>query len=668
MGETGPGVPVTSDDGGNERTTTLRASGDPRITRLSASAIGIGGAAGAIAFVLYHAIGLLTNAAFYGVLSATFVSPADNHLGLVVIVLPAIGGVIAGLLIRYGSPKIVGHGIPETMEAVVTTESRVEPKVGVLKAIASTATIGFGQPFGVEGPIIQTGGAFGSYIGQWLTVTPSERRILLATGAAAGMAAIFGTPISAVLLVVELLLFEFRVRSLIPIALGSAVGAGMHYLLISPEPLFPTPAYDAGSLAALPLFILLGLACGLFAVFVTRALYRTERIFRRLPIGQPWLPALGGVAVGLVGFFVPDILGVGYNVIDDVLVGRLAITLVLLLIGAKLLAWLLAMGSQTSGGTLAPLFLVGGAFGYGLGFGFDVIAPGSPVPGVFAVAAMAAVFGAAARAPLASSVFALEVTRDFNVVVPIFVTVFVAELLAEYLLPETIMTERLKERGYSIRHIYEYNPLRLARVRDVMSRPVVTVPAETTVLELHRRFQRPDDPMFRLKRVPAIEAGRVVGVVDREAVYRELIEHGHPERPSREIADRSFVTIAPEATAYAAYSTLILRKVPYLLVTDESGTLVGYVSRTNLLEASRRKAEEDFVLQEGYGSFFVRRWRARRGSRGSARAAPAAEPPPPAQDPRAPEGPGPRGAPPSTPVPADPTPMPPMGKPEEREP
>ena len=638
-------------------------TGDPRITRLSVSALAIGGLAGLIAFVLYHAIGLLTNAAFYGVLSAAFVSPAGNHLGLYVILIPALGGLVAGLLIRYGSPKIVGHGIPETMEAVVTRESRIEPKVGILKAVASVFTIGLGQPFGVEGPIIQTGGAFGSYVGQLLTVTPSERRILVATGAAAGMAAIFGTPISAVLLVVELLLFEFRVRSLIPIALGSAVGAGMHFLLISPQPLFPTPSYPVGSLAALPLFILLGIACGLLAVGVTRALYASERAFLRLPMGQPWLPVLGGLAVGILGFLVPDILGVGYNVIDDVLVGRLAITLVLLLIGAKLLAWLLAMGSQTSGGTLAPLFLVGGAFGYGIGYGFDLFAPGSPLPEVFAVAAMAAVFGAAARAPMASSVFALEVTRDFDVVVPIFVTVFVAELLAEYMLPETIMTERLKERGYAIRHIYEYNPLRLRRVREIMSDRVVTVSAHATVLELYRRFQLPGDPAFRLKRLPVLDGSKVVGMVDRERIYRELVDQGHPERPIREIADPNFVTIPPDATAYAAYSTLVLRKVPYLLVMDAHGSLLGYVSRTDLLEATRRKAEEDFVLQEGSGLARLRGWWAHRPSR-PPRSSPTPAPSPGSEKPTAsarpasaspPDAPGSSGAPVApAPAPEDP--------------
>ena len=610
--DSGRATPFASEAGTVERQTVVRDTGEPRITQLAISAALVGLAAGLIAFAIYHLIGLLTNLAFYGVVSAAFVPPTTDRLGFLVIVVPAIGGLAAGLLIKYGSPKIAGHGIPETMEAVLQDRSRVPPRVGVLKAVASSITIGLGGPFGAEGPIIQTGGSFGSWVGQLISLTPSERRILLGTGAAAGMAAIFGTPISAVLLVIELLLFEFRVRSIVPVAIGAAVGAGMHFLLISPTPLFPMPEYASGGVLALPLFVLLGVACGFLAVVTTRLLYASERLFRRLPLRQPWLPVLGGLAVGILGFLVPDVLGVGYNVIEGVLLGQLALTALLAVLGAKLLAWLLAMGSQTSGGTLAPLFLVGASFGFAIGAGFHALLPSSTVPEVFAVAAMAAVFGSAARAPLASSVFALEVTQNFMAVVPIFITVFVAELVGEYFLSDTIMTERLWQRGLEVRHIYEYNPLRQVRVGGIMSSPVRSIDSESTVLEAYRRLQLPDDPLFPYKRFPVVRDGRVIGMLTRERIFHTMLTEGHPESRVGEIADPAFPTISPERTGYQAWAQMTLRRTPYLLVLDASGRPAGILSRSDLMATHRHGVEDQFLLEEGDWQFFFRRRRAAR--------------------------------------------------------
>jgi len=245
----------------------------------------IGFAAGIIAFILYHLIGFLTNLFFYQKLDFSFASPQYNHLGLLVILVPAFGGLIAGLMIKYGSTRIIGHGIPEAIESVLLGKSKIEPKVGILKALSAAFTIGSGQPFGAEGPIIQTGGSFGSLIGQLISVTGSERRILLSCGAAAGMAATFGTPISAVFLVIELLLFEFRVKSLVPVAIASAIGAWMHIYLISPKPLFSTPIYSFGGLNTLPFYVALGLLSGLTGSALSRGLYKTEDLFRKLPLG-----------------------------------------------------------------------------------------------------------------------------------------------------------------------------------------------------------------------------------------------------------------------------------------------------------------------------------------------------------------------------------------------
>ena len=589
---------------------------ESRIGLLTPVAVGIGFVAGGIAFVLYHLIGLFTNLFYYQDFSFSFVSPSNTHLGWIIVVIPVIGGLVAGLMIKYGSTKIIGHGIPETMESILLNSSIVEPKVGILKALSASFTIGSGQPFGAEGPIIQTGGAFGSFVGQLVDLTGSERKILLASGAAAGMAATFGTPISAVLLVVELLLFEFRVKSLVPVGVASAIGGLMHVLLISPKPLFVTPAYSLqlspSGLAALPFFAVLGLLCGVAGSGLSRALYKSEDIFRRLPLGQPWLPMIGGLATGVIGLAVPQILGVGYNTITDILNGRVVIELAAIIIVAKAAAWIFAMGSQTSGGTLAPLFMVGSALGYV--YGVAIVGAFSAlglVPGIFAVAGLTAVFGTASRAPLASFVFALEVTQDFQVVIPIMITMLVAELVGEYLMEETIMTERLARRKLRVRNLYEYNPLRQLRVSQIMSTPLVTVDPKRKMLDVYKLMNQPGHEYWRRKRVVVSGGdGKACGIVERESLHQaiahlESLENSQ-EATVGEICSKSFGTIREDEMAYEAMVLMTLNDLPGLVVVDRTDKAVGYVSRGDLIRAQKKKIFDEAVIQRAPLAFWRR--------------------------------------------------------------
>lgn len=581
---------------------------ESRIGFLTLLSVLIGFAGGLIAFALYHFIGFLTNVFYYQRISFSFVSPAGSTLGPIIILIPVLGGLVAGLLIKYGSPKIIGHGIPETMESVLTESSVVHPKVGVLKALSASFTIGSGQPFGAEGPIIQTGGAFGSFIGQLVDITGSERRILLASGAAAGMAATFGTPISAVLLAVELLLFEFRVKSLVPVGIASAIGGLMHLLLISPAPLFATPQFELpismGSVASLLLFAILGVICGVVGSGMSKALYKSEDLFRRLPIGQPWLPMIGGLGVGLIGFVVPQVLGVGYGTISDILNGRIVVELAILIMVAKAAAWIFAMGSQTSGGTLAPLFMVGSALGfvYGSALSF-VISPLGLVPEIFAIAGLAAVFGTASRAPIASFVFALEVTRDFQVAIPVMVTILCAELVGEYLMDETIMTERLARRDLRVRNLYEYNPLRQIRTSKVMSSPPTTVREDENVLDVYKLAKQPGHDYWKRKRLIVVSPeGRIVGTVDRDALFAEVtrIETGGGDQEEKigKIASRSLSTIKESEMAYEALVLMSLKDTTYLVVVDGEDRPVGYVSRGDLFRAQKKKILDETIIQK----------------------------------------------------------------------
>jgi H+/Cl- antiporter ClcA len=571
---------------------------EARIGLLTLIAGIIGIAAGIIAFILYHLIGFITNLLFYQKIDFSFASPQYNHLGLAVILVPAFGGLIAGLMIKYGSTRIIGHGIPEAIESVLLGKSKIEPRVGLLKALSAAVTIGSGQPFGAEGPIIQTGGAFGSLIGQLISVTGSERRILLSCGAAAGMAATFGTPVSAVFLVIELLLFEFRVKSLVPVAIASAIGAWMHIYLISPRPLFSTPVYNFGGLNTLPFYVVLGILSGILGSALSRGLYRTEDLFRKLPLTQPWLPTLGGLTVGIIGFLVPQILGVGYDVITSIIDSKITWELAALILVAKAIAWVLSMGSQTSGGTLAPLFTIGSALGLLFGTGVVQAFPAlGVVPGVFAIAAMAAVFGTASRAPFTSIVFALEVTEAYQGVLPVVVTVVIAELVGEYLMTDSIMTEKLTRRGMRVRHIYEFNPLRQTRVSKIMS-PLVSVDADERVINVFKSVNQPDHEFAKKKRLVVLKDGIAVGVADRSRLY-EGASKADREMTMMQVASKNFLTINQDEFGFEALRIMTLNDAPFLIVVDENGEAVGYVSRGDMIKAQKEKIADDTIIEKG---------------------------------------------------------------------
>ncbi len=581
--------------------------------------VGIGIAAGFIAYLLYNLIGLLTNLFYYQRLSTSFVSPAGNSLGALAIIIPVFGGLVAGLMIKYGSPKIVGHGIPESMESVLISRSKIEPKVGILKALSAAVTIGSGQPFGAEGPIIQTGGAFGSFVGQIIPMTGSERKILLASGAAAGMAAIFGTPLSAIILVIELLLFEFRVKSLVPVAVAAAIGGWMHFILISPTPLFQTPAYNFGSgvfqgLQLFPLFIVLGVISGVAGSALSQGLYKGEDMFRKIRLGQPWLPAIGGLCVGIIGFFVPQILGVGYNIIREILSGTLSgvypiLALLIMIAAAKAAAWLLSMASQTSGGTLAPLFMIGSAMGFVYGLGMRFIFPSLFVgtgliggvgisPAIFAIAAMGAVFGTAARAPFASIVFTLEVTGAYQGVLPVIVTVVIAELVGEYLMEDSIMTEKLARRGLRIRNIYEYNPLRQIRVSQLMSKPISYVEANQNVLSVYKLLGDRNHEFWGRKRLVVLKDGKIYGIVDRNQIY-DAASRADPELTIEKICSRALFTVREDELGYEALRIMTLNDVSFLVAVDKQDLPVGYISRGDLTRAQKHKIEDETLVERG---------------------------------------------------------------------
>ncbi|MBZ5856983.1 chloride channel protein [Flavihumibacter profundi] len=425
---------------------------------------------GLIAKLLVSLIALITNFAFFGRFSIESSSPAGNHLGWFVIFIPVAGSLLVGLMARFGSKAIRGHGIPEAMEKIILEDSKIPPVITFLKPLSAAISIGTGGPFGAEGPIIATGGALGSLTGQAMHISPAERKIILTAGACAGMSAIFGSPLAAVLLAIELLLFEFSPRSIIPVALGCITGAGMHILLFDNNPVFSMPAIPVPSNSALIIYVILGVLIGIIASFVSRSVYAVEDLFEKLPIHWMWWPALGAIAVGITGYFAPRTMGVGYNNITDLLAGSLPLGMLLTLCFLKYISWVISLGSGTSGGTLAPLFTIGGASGALLGTAalhffpsLDINLPTAALIG------MAAMFSGASRAFLTSIVFALETTGQVNGLLPLLAACASAYFVSFFFMKGSIMTEKIKRRGVKTPDSYEPDVLQLTNVLKLVS-------------------------------------------------------------------------------------------------------------------------------------------------------------------------------------------------------
>src|SRR6266496_1793365 len=482
--------------------TAARSAAEPagfRIVTVSFLSALVGLIAGCIAFLLYKLIGLFSNIAFYGHFSFNFSSPRFHHLGPWAILIPVIGGVVVGIMAKYGSSKIKGHGIPEAMEAVLANRSKIQPRVAILKPISAAIAIGTGGPFGAEGPIIQTGGAIGSLIGQVMHTTASERKVLLACGAAAGMSATFNTPIAGVILAIELLLFEFKSRSFIPLVIASTIATSVHLVLMGPGQMFKVARVDFGIPHALPFYVLLGLLCGLAAVGFSKLLYWTEDQFEKLPVDELWWPAIGALGLGIIGYFVPRVLGVGYDTISDILNANLALKLLIIVMLAKAIALVISLGSGTSGGLLAPMFMSSAALGGAFAIGTNHLFSGANLsPGAFALVAMGAVFGAASRATFSFIIFAFEITRDYNSVLPLMLVSVIADGIAMILMPSaSIMTEKLARRGLRIHQDYEADVLHQVVVAETMDCDVPTLPASMRDGELAARIAKHDPVVSR---------------------------------------------------------------------------------------------------------------------------------------------------------------------------
>lgn len=502
-----------------------------RLLRISGLSIIVAIAISLIAKFLVLLINVVTNISFYGTISTGYNSPAGNHLGWWVVLVPAIGGVLVGLMALYGSKAIRGHGIPEAMEQILTNQSRIKPAITFLKPVSSAIAIGTGGPFGAEGPIIATGGALGSTLGQLLKITSNERKIILAAGATAGMSAIFGTPIAGVFLAIELLLFEFSPRSILPVALACITGAAGHHLLFEAGPVFPMPDLATPSNGALAIYSIIGLITGFLSLGITRIVYFIEDAFEELPIHWMWWPAIGGLAVGVIGYFAPHTLGVGYDNIISILSGTVTILIVLRLFFFKFLSWAIALGSGTSGGTLAPLLTIGGGGGALLGAAILYLFPncGINIP-MAALIGMSSMFAGASRAYLTSITFALEATGQFHALLPLLGGCTASYIVSFFLMENTIMTEKIARRGVFTPDSYEPDLLGKLTVGQVVSQEAVVFAPGSSIREV-RDWMKQHEATAKYFAV-ADEQGNYLGTASLADIYRHDLD---PETQIRTI-------------------------------------------------------------------------------------------------------------------------------------
>ncbi len=578
-----------------------------RLLYISLLGIGVGVCGGLIAEGLLKAIWFITDLLFFGKFSSQYLHPNEAVIHWWTALLPAAGGLLVGLMIHYFSPEIKGDGIPEAMSVVLTNRSQVKPRVGFFKPLSAAITVGTGGPFGAEGPIIQTGAAVGSIISQFLPASASERRTLLACGAAAGLAGVFKTPFAGVLMAVELLVFEFRARSFIPIALASTAGTLVAIAFRGAQPIFPLPAGTIYHLhaAELPFFILLAIGTAALAWLMTRTLYICEDFFESLKVWFPIIPAAGGLVVGIIGYFYPQVFGMGYNVIADVLKGNHSMGLYTGVGISKLAAFGVALGSGASGGTFAPALMIGGSLGAAFGSLVHLILPTASAVAIYGMISTGALFGGIYRATPTAILFMLEVTGAYNAMFPLFLVCIVSDLAIHYFMDTTINTEQLVRRGIPVPDAYVVDPMKLLRARDVMNPAVESIPATRRVREFLSTAMNHDT-------TPVVdEQNHVLGLIHRA----DLIQ-ADEERTAADLARKDYLpAFADELVLDVALRLLAAGRHACPVLDRKDNTLTGMLTAYDVLKAKQWERMHEVQEPGTLRLFKMARWRSRSPAR-----------------------------------------------------
>ena len=613
----------------------IESNGGFRIGFISVLSGLIGILAAVIAFLIYHFIGFLYNLFFYQRLAFSFVEPPDSGLPLWIIFIPALGGLIAGLMAQYGSRRIIGHGIPEAMEAVWDNDSKVAPRVLLLKPISAAIAIGTGAPFGVEGPIIQSGGAMGSVFGQWISTTTAERKVLLACGAAAGMAATFNTPLAGILVAIELLVFEFRARSFIPISIASLIATGARRPLIGVGPMFQIEGVPVTFFPNLPFLIILGIVIGGAAILFKNGYFLAEKYIHQVPVNDVLLPAIGGLILGVMGLLVPRTFGVGYDVAQEILNNELAVGLVFAVMLFKVVGVTVTLGSKTSGGFLAPVFVAGAAIGSVFAHLMNLL-PGITLPvSLFALAGLGTLFGVVSNATFGFTIFAIEVTGQYDALLPVFFVGVVADAVATLYMDSDIMTTELSDRGIEIHQDYEIDVLKRFKVGEIMDTNPALLDSNVTVAQLAATVAGTGTPSSEsvadgglkqlideeneVAKVESIElaeesdqtihdgfpivgaSGELVGVITYGDLVRALAR-GDGDQTVDNVGTTDLIVGYPDERLFETVIRMAradIEQLPIVLRNDER-ELVGLLDLQNLMTSALRQLEDERVQEEGH--------------------------------------------------------------------
>jgi CIC family chloride channel protein len=574
-----------------ERTALGDFTTTARVIPISALAVAIGIVASGVAWALLRLIGLFTNLFYFGRLDTALVSPAGNHLGLWGVLVPVGGALVIGLMARYGSERIRGHGIPEAIESILINGSRVQPRLAILKPLSSAISIGSGGPFGAEGPIIMTGAAFGSMIAQFFHLTSAERKTLLVAGAAAGMSATFASPVAAVLLAVELLLFEWKPRSMIPVALASAAAGAARRYIIGMGPIFPVPPHSVfiGPEGLLGCAVA-GLLAGFLSALLTAAVYAAEDAFQHLPVHWMWWPAIGGLVVGLGGLVFPQALGVGYDTIGALVRGDVATSVIVGVPIVKSIIWAVSLGSGTSGGVLAPLLMMGGALG-----GIEAMFLPAEGAGFWPLISMGAILAGTMRSPFTGIIFAVELTHDLNVMLPLLVAGIIAHAFTVLTLKRSILTEKVSRRGFHLSREYAIDPLEIQFVREVMRTKLVAFDHASRLDQVVPAFKISHGPRGQ-HLYPIIDGDSgLVGVITRKHLEKLAGSDAHGLEAMAAVVRCDVVVAYPDEPLRVVVFRMAETGFTRMPVVEpgEVRRLVGMISLEDLLRARTRNLTEE---------------------------------------------------------------------------
>jgi H+/Cl- antiporter ClcA/CBS domain-containing protein len=590
-------------------------SADSRILYTSALAAGLGATSAVAAWVLLELIALFTNLFYFHRWSFVDHDPWQAGRHWWIVLMPVAGGLVIGVIARYLSPKVRGHGMPEAVETIVFGKGRVQPRVAVLKPLATAISIGSGGPFGAEGPVIITGGAIGSVLGQLLPMTDSERTVLMVAGASAGMAATFNCPMSAVLLAVEILLFEWKPRSLVPVAIACVTAGAVRRLLLGPGSIFhmaqsSDPIYHSAMLGALAL----GVVAAFVAAGLSKAIHSVEAMFERLPIHWMWWPAIGGLGVGLGGLVFPRALGVGYSVIQQLIDGDAYWQLLVGVLVVKSAIWVFSLGSNTAGGILAPLLMIGGALGAALGH----FMPYGMPPGAWALIGMTSVLSAAIGAPLTAAMLALELTHNGGLMLPVLLSCVAAYAVSVLVQPRSMLTENMSRRGLHLSREFGADPLETMLVNQAMHTSVFALPSSATRREAADWLGKMEErgsksaggaaaAWSHWQRIfPLVdEEGRLCGILTRAQMIAAADQaRANPDDAGKallESANLKPATMAPFDTLRSCATTMAQSKLTSYPVVAGDGKLLGVMTIEDVLkgrsEQAHRESDRERVIR-----------------------------------------------------------------------